>query len=123
MICKELERNHYPYDESSKHLGANRYLVIHYENMITLTAHISGIIEICFQTKESWVKHTTETEYLANGNGLVGIDCFSDYNKDYHELLEIVWDNELLGNIYDYRIFKEQCKDQIVLAFVPWNMF
>lgn len=125
MICEELEILCCEYNPEEFHRGSNGDTVIHYENMVTLTKHISGIIEVCFKLKTSRPKFSMEVQEDQDGNGLLGLHYdWPDYGlgADNSELLEIEWKRAKLGDLRDFRILTEQCKDEIVFVMVPWKM-
>ena len=124
MICKELEILCCEYNPEEFFRGSNGDVIVYYENMVTLTKHMSGIVEICFKLKTSRPKFSVEVQEDQDGNGLMGLDYwYKDANGEQHcELSEIEWKAERLGNLRDYRILTEQCKDEIVFVMVPWKM-
>ena len=129
MVCKELEILCCEYNPEEFHRGSNGDIVVHYENFVTLTKHMSGIIEVCFKLKTSRPKFSVEVQEDQAGNGLLGLhyywrDCWPDYDSgaENSELLEIEWKAERLGNLRDFRILTEQCKDEVVFVMVPWKM-
>lgn len=125
MICKELEVLCCEYNPEEVHMGSNGDIVIHYEHFVTLTKHMSGIIEVCFKLRTSRPNFSVEVQEDYNGNGLLGLYYYyPDYElgADNSELLEIEWKADNLGDLRDFRILTEQCKDEIVFVMVPWKM-
>lgn len=125
MICKELSVLCCEYNPEDVRMGSNGDVIVHYENFVTLTKHMSGIIEVCFKLKTSRPKFSVEVQEDQDGNGLLGLYYYwPDYalGAENSELLEIEWGVDKLGDLRDFRILTEQCKDEIVFVMVPWKM-
>lgn len=80
--------------------------------------HTSGIIEVGVNTIDKWVSYQIN-RYIEEHK--IVMSFFTGEDEDPVETVEYIDMHEDF-NPFDYMIYDNQCKDQIMLILVPRNM-
>jgi hypothetical protein len=87
---------------------------------VSIKEHKHGIKSIIINTKEKWTSFNRISGRDKKGDYIgVCVESETDDMYEYHGE-EVKYYEE---GINDYRVMVEQCKDQIVLILIPWDVF